>query len=35
MKVIPQSKVIGPFNYDRIIYNREKNNATRYPSIYS
>ena len=27
MKVIPQYKVIGPFNYDRIIRNIEKNYA--------
>ena len=25
MKVIPQYKVIGPYNYDMIIYNIEKN----------
>ena len=25
MKVIPQYKVIGPYNYDRIIHNIEKN----------
>ena len=24
MKVIPQYKVIGPYNYDRIIHNIEK-----------
>ena len=24
MKVIPRYKVIGPYNYDRIIYNIEK-----------
>ena len=29
MKVIPQCKVIGPYNYDRIIQNREKINAKR------
>ena len=29
MKVIPQYKVIGPYNYDRIIHNIEKNNAKR------
>ena len=27
MKVIPQYKVIGSYNYGRIIYNIEKNNA--------
>ena len=34
MKVIPQYKVIGPYNYDRIIYNIEKNicSETRYRS---
>ena len=25
MKDIPQYKVIGPYNYDRIIHNIEKN----------
>ena len=29
MKVIPQYKVIGPYNYDRIIHNTEKNYAKR------
>ena len=29
MKVIPQYKVIGPYNYDRIIYNLEKINPKR------
>ena len=29
MKVIPQYKVIGPYNYDRIIHNIEKNYAKR------
>ena len=29
MKVIPQYKVIGPYNYDRIIHNTEKINAKR------
>ena len=29
MKVIPQYKVIGPYNYDRIIHNIEKNYAQR------
>ena len=29
MKVIPQYKVIGPYNYDRIIHNIEKINAKR------
>ena len=24
MKIIPQQKVIGPYNYDRIIHNIEK-----------
>ena len=24
MKVIPQYKVIGPYNYDRIVHNVEK-----------
>ena len=27
MKVIPQHKVIGPYNYDRIKHNIEKNNV--------
>ena len=29
MKVIPQYKVISPYNYDRIIHNIEKNYAQR------
>ena len=29
MKVNPQYKVIGPYNYDRIIHNIEKNYAKR------
>ena len=29
MKVIPQYKVIGPYNYDRIIRNIEKNDDKR------
>ena len=29
MKVIPQYKVIGPYNYDTIIRNIEKNYAQR------
>ena len=29
MKVIQQYKVIGPYNYDRIIRNIEKNYAQR------
>ena len=29
MKLIPQHKVIGPYNYDRIIHNIEKINAKR------
>ena len=29
MKVIPQYNVIGPYNYDRIICNIEKNYAKR------
>ena len=29
MKVIPQYKVIGLYNYDRIIHNVEKNDAKR------
>ena len=29
MKVIPQCKVIGPYNYDRIIRNIEKNYAQK------
>ena len=29
MKVIPQYKVIGQYNYDRIIHNTEKNYAKR------
>ena len=29
MKVIPQYKVIGPYNYDRIIRNIENNYAKR------
>ena len=29
MKVIPQEKVIGPYNYDRIIHNIEKKYAKR------
>ena len=29
MKVIPQYKVIGPFCYDRIIQNIEKNSAEK------
>ena len=29
MKVIPQFKVIGSYNYDRIIRNIEKNYAQR------
>ena len=29
MKVIPQLKVIGPYNYNRIIHNREKINAKK------
>ena len=29
MNVIPQYKVIGPYNYDRIIHNIKKNYAKR------
>ena len=29
MKVIPQQKVIGPYNYKRIIHNIEKKYAKR------
>ena len=29
MKLIPQYKVIGPYNYDMIIYNIEKNYSKR------
>ena len=29
MKVIPQYKVVGPYNYDRIIRNIENNYAKR------
>ena len=29
MNFNPQYKVIGPYNYDRIIHNREKNYAKR------
>ena len=29
MKLIPQYKVIGPYNCDRIIHNIEKNYAKR------
>ena len=29
MKVLPQYKVIGPYNYDRIIRNIKKNYAKR------
>ena len=29
MKIIPQYKVIGPYNYGRIIRNIEKNYAKR------
>ena len=29
MKVIPQYKVIGPYNYDRIIHNIENISAKR------
>ena len=29
MKVIPQYKVIDPYNYDRIIHNTEKKYAKR------
>ena len=29
MKVIPQYKVIAPYNYDRIIHNKEKKYAKR------
>ena len=29
MKVIPQYKVIGPYNYDRIICNIDKHYAKR------
>ena len=29
MKVTPQCKVIGPYNYDRIIHNIEKNYGKR------
>ena len=29
MKVIPQYKVIGPYNYDRIVHNIEKKYAKR------
>ena len=29
MKVIPQHKVIGPYNYDRITHNIEENYAKR------
>ena len=29
MKVIPQYKVIGPYNYDRIMHNIEKKYAKR------
>ena len=29
MKFIPQYKIIGPYNYDRIIHKIEKNYAKR------
>ena len=29
MKVVPQYKVIGPYNYDRIIHNIKKNYTKR------
>ena len=29
MKLIPQYKVIGPYNYDMIIHNIEKNYSKR------
>ena len=29
MKFIPQYKVIGPYNYDRIIHNIENNYSQR------
>ena len=29
MKIIPQYKVIGPYNYDRMIHNVEKNYSKR------
>ena len=29
MKVIPQYKIIGPYNYDRMIHNLEKNYSKR------
>ena len=29
MKISPQYKAIGPYNYDRIIHNLEKNYAKR------
>ena len=35
MKVIPQYKVIGPNNYDRIILNVKKINAERYDTGHS
>ena len=35
MKVIPQYKVIGPYNYDKIIHNIEKNNAKRQDTGYT
>ena len=30
MNVIPQYKVIGPYNYDRIIHNIKKSQEKRY-----
>ena len=29
MKIIPHHKVIGPYNYDRIIHNIENNYSKR------
>ena len=29
MKIIPRYKVIGPYNYDRIIHNIENNYSKR------
>ena len=33
MKVIPQYKVIDPFNYDRIIHNVKNNNYAKRQDI--
>ena len=32
MNVVPQYKVIGPYNYDRIIHNKKIYEETRYRS---